>query len=189
MLDEIIFATGNKRKITEVKRAFEGSDIRVTPMPVEINDIQHSDPAEITKAKARAAYAVIQRPVVVQDTSWSIPALGGFPGGYMKDIASWWQAQDWMAIMAPYEDRRIICHEHVAYFDGESIRHFEASYEGYFVDVPRGNANENNSLEQSITLNGLETFAEMHDRGNVASAAEDCRHWQLFVEWLELHNE
>jgi XTP/dITP diphosphohydrolase len=189
MTREIIFATGNTRKITEARRAFEGSAIQLTPISVEIDEIQHRNPSDITIAKARAAYEAIQLPVVVQDTSWSIPALGGFPGGYMKDVAEWWQAQDWMSIMAPYEDRRIICHEHVAYYDGQLAHHFEASYEGYFVDKPRGNATVNNSLEQSITLNGTETFAEMHDRGDVASAAEDCLHWRLFVEWLKTNND
>lgn len=189
MTGQIIFATGNKRKITEARRAFENTVFQITPMSVEIDEIQHRNPTDITIAKARAAYEVIQHPLVVQDTSWSIPALGGFPGGYMKDIAEWWQAQDWMSIMAPYKDRRIICHEHVVYFDGRSIHHFEASYEGYFVDQPRGSVIGNNSLEQSITTNGTETFAEMHDRGNVASAAEDCVHWQLLVNWLKENNQ
>ncbi|MNK97716.1 hypothetical protein D3C87_1180620 [compost metagenome] len=53
-----------------------------------------------------------------------------------------------------------------------------------FVDEPRGSMDGNNSLEQSISLNGSETFAEMHDRGNLASAAEECEHWRLFAEWF-----
>lgn len=180
----ITFATGNARKIAEAKRTFDQYNVELSTVAVDIDEIQHTDPAEITKAKARAAYEVIHQPVVVQDTSWSIPALGGFPGGYMKDTANWWQAQDWMNIMAPYNDRRIICLEHVAYFDGDSLHHFEASYEEVFVDEPRGSTDGNNSLEQSISLNGSETFAEMHDRGNLASAAEECEHWRLFAEWF-----
>lgn len=180
----VLFATGNKRKIHEAHVTLDKYDIDVKTISIDMDEIQHSDPSEITKAKARAAYAVLHEPVVVQDTSWNIPSLGGFPGGYMKDTANWWQAQDWMNIMAPYEDRRIICLEHVAYFDGEAIQHFEASYEGVFVISPRGSAMDNNSLEQCISLNGSETFAEMHDRGNVASADDDCEHWQLFGDWL-----
>lgn len=180
----ITFTTGNARKIAEAKRTFDQYDIALTTVVVDIDEIQHNEPAEITKAKARSAYAALHQPVVVQDTSWSIPALGGFPGGYMKDTANWWQAQDWMNIMAPHADRRIICLEHVAYFDGENMQHFEASYEGVFVDSPRGNAINNNSLEQVISLNGVETFAEMHDRGDAASAADDCEHWRLFAEWF-----
>lgn len=180
----VLFATGNKYKIHEARVELNKYGIDVKTINIEIDEIQHSDPAEITKAKARAAYAVLREPVVVQDASWSIPALGGFPGGYMKDTAYWWQAQDWMNIMAPYEDRRIICHDHVAYFDGEAMHHFEANYEGAFVDAPRGNAAENNSLELCISLNGSETFAEQHDRGGVGSADDGAKHWQLFGEWL-----
>ncbi|HET8883911.1 MAG TPA: non-canonical purine NTP pyrophosphatase [Candidatus Saccharimonadales bacterium] len=183
-MNTILFATGNARKIAEAKRTLTPCGVAVKTIAIDIDEIQHHDPAEITKAKARAAYAALHQPVVVQDTSWNIPALGGFPGGYMKDVANWWQAEDWMNIMEPYDDRRIICLEHVAYFDGENLQHFEAQYEGVFVSEPRGNATNSNSLEQSICINGNETFAEMHDRGDLASAKEDCEHWELFAKWF-----
>lgn len=181
----VAFATGNDRKIAEARRTFEKYAIICEPIAVEIDEIQHSDPAEITKAKARAAYRVLRQPVVVQDTSWDIPALGGFPGGYMKDVTRWWRAQDWVAIMAPHKDRRIFCLEHVAYFDGDSLHHFEARYEGYFVDSPRGSATASNSFEQCISLNDSETLAEMNDRGDFASASDESRHWEFFAQWYQ----
>lgn len=177
----VLFATGNKRKIHECRTVLDRYGIDVESMSVDIDEIQHHDPAEITKAKARAAYGVVSRPVVVQDTSWSIPSLGGFPGGYMKDTAQWWKAQDWMSVMAPYEDRRIICHEHIAYFDGQDIHHFESTYECVFVDSPRGNPEKNNSLELVVGTTMKETFAESHDRGAVGS--DDSEHWRIFAEW------
>lgn len=178
----VTFATGNARKIAEAKRTFDTYNINLETVAVDIDEIQHTDSAEITKAKARAAYGAIHQPVVVQDTSWNIPALGGFPGGYMKDTANWWQAQDWLNVMAPYDDKRIICLEHVAYFDGENLHHFEASYDCVFVDSPRGDALKNNSLELVVGETNDETFAEAHDRGR--AGAEDTEHWRLFAEWF-----
>ena len=34
--------------------------------------------------------------IVVADTSWSIPSLNGFPGGYMKDVAEWFTPEDFI---------------------------------------------------------------------------------------------
>lgn len=182
MTKTLLFATGNNRKVLEARQTFSRYSIGVTVVDVAVDEIQHHDPAEITKAKAIAAYTVTNEPIVVQDTSWNIPALGGFPGGYMKDTALWWTANDWMRIMNGL-DRTIICLEHVAYYDGRQLQHFDAEYAGVFVDQPRGSSDGNNSIERCISLNGKETFAEMHDRGNLASAADDHRHWELFAQW------
>ncbi|OGL22127.1 hypothetical protein A2707_02135 [Candidatus Saccharibacteria bacterium RIFCSPHIGHO2_01_FULL_45_15] len=178
----ILFATGNDRKVQEARQTFNPYSIGVTVVDMETDEIQHHDPATITKAKAIAAYEVTHEPIVVQDTSWHIPALGGFPGGYMKDVAAWWSVDDWMRIMNG-QDRTILCLEHVAYYDGRQVQHFAAEYAGMFVDEPRGSSNGNNSIERCVSLNGKETFAEMHDRGNLASAADTHMHWKLFAEW------
>jgi non-canonical purine NTP pyrophosphatase (RdgB/HAM1 family) len=121
-MNHVIFATGNQRKIKEATSTLEPLGIQIEHRAVDIDEIQHHDPAEITKAKARAAYEVIHAPVVVQDTNWSIAALGGFPGGYMKDVAEWWAPEDWIQIMARHSDRTLFCHEHVVYFVGDQIQ-------------------------------------------------------------------
>lgn len=177
----INFATGNSRKIAEARKCLEPYDIGIVAIKLEIDEIQHHDPMEITKAKARAAYEVTHEPVVVQDTSWSVPALGGFPGGYMKDVASWWQPEDWLRIIEG-KDRTIMCHEHVAFCDGDIVKHFEFSYKGSFAPESRGT--DGNSTDKVVTLyaNG-KTLAQMHDAGDVASASDGLEHWQLFADW------
>ena len=180
-MKHIIFATGNIRKIQEANNTLGPLGITVEQRAVDIEEIQHTNPVEITKAKARAAYEVIHEPVVVQDTSWSIPALGGFPGGYMKDVADWWQPEDWLAVMARHEDKTIHCLEHVAYFDGEQLQHFEYTYMGNFVSEPKGEWG--NSIEKVVCLYGDQTLAAMHDAIGIASAGETLHHWRMFGEW------
>lgn len=179
----VLFATGNERKIHEARTTLASYDIVIEPVKVEINEIQHTDPAEITKAKARAAFAATKRPVVVSDTSWSIPSLGGFPGGYMKDVSFWLQDQDWLTLMQRQKDRRIFCHEHIAFFDGKNIQHFMQEYEGKFATEARGRITKNESFERCVILYGGETMAEQLERGETASAGESLRHWQRFGEW------
>ncbi len=179
----IVFATGNTRKIQEATSTLEAFGISVSPVSIEIDEIQHHDPAEITKAKARAAYSVVHQPVVVQDTSWSVPALGGFPGGYMKDVSEWWDANDWITIMTRHADRTIYCHEHIAYFDGETLHHFEETYTGVIIDTPRGQGGE--SIEKVVSLYDNKTLAEVHDQMGIASAGATVLHWKQFGEWAK----
>ncbi|RYF29116.1 MAG: hypothetical protein EOO17_02490 [Chloroflexi bacterium] len=182
MSKTILFATGNSRKIAEARKSFLQYGIGVVTVEVNTDEIQHHDSREITKAKALAAFAVTGEPVVVQDTSWNIPALGGFPGGYMKDVANWWQAEDWLRIMAG-ADRRIICIEHVAYCDANGVQHFSAEFPGLFTDEPRGT--NGNSIERTVILYNDKTLAQMHDDGDIASASEGLEHWQKFATWYK----
>ncbi|MGO3702187.1 MAG: non-canonical purine NTP pyrophosphatase [Candidatus Saccharimonadales bacterium] len=179
----IIFATGNQRKIQEATDVLAPLGITVNQQSVDTDEIQHSDPAEITKAKAKAAFAEVGVPVVVQDTSWSIPALGGFPGGYMKDISAWFVAEDWLALMSQHDDRTIQCHEHVAYYDGEQLQHFEAVYKGTMLHEARGRRDPSESFECVTVLYGDKTMAEQLADGDIASAGEELRHWVAFGEW------
>jgi len=185
-MKEILFATGNSRKINEANNTLSVYDFAVKPIKIEIDEIQHQDPVEITKAKARAAYEITHEPVVVSDTSWEIPALGGFPGGYMKDISEWFEAKDWLSLMARHNDKTIYCHEHVAYFDGEQLQHFVSSYKGIFIDNPRGRVDDGESIEQVVILYGDLTLAEYLAKGEIASAAEVLEHWRQFGEWYSI---
>ncbi len=185
-MKEILFATSNSRKISEATATLKSYDIDVTPVSVEIDEIQHHDPADIAQAKARAAFAVVGKPVVVSDTSWEIPALGGFPGGYMKDISAWLDAADWQSLMARHDDKTIYCHEHVAYFDGEQLQHFVSTYTGRFVDEPRGRVDDTESFERLVVLYGGQTMAEQLAAGDIASAGESLDHWKQFGEWASV---
>ena len=186
-MKELTFATGNPRKMQEANETLAEYGIRVTPVHVAIDEIQHRDSAEIAKAKARAAYAAAGTPVVVSDTTWEIPALGGFPGGYMKDVSSWLKPEDWLALMDRYEDKTIYCHEHIAFCDGDEVRHFASVYRGEFVSEARGSTDVGDSIEHVVALYGGMTLAEYLERGEVASAGEELLHWKQFAEWYVRH--
>lgn len=179
----LLFATTNPRKIAEANAELQAFNITVEPIKLDIDEIQHHDPAEIAKAKARSAYAVTQKPVVVSDTSWGIPALGGFPGGYMKDVSAWLQDTDWINLLNGHDDRSIYCHEHLAYYDGTELYHFSSSYKGTITTEPRGRYDESESIERVTILYGGQTMAEQIGAGEIASAAEVLEHWRQFGEW------
>jgi non-canonical purine NTP pyrophosphatase (RdgB/HAM1 family) len=187
-MKEILFATSNSRKIEEANESLKAFDIVVNAIKIDIDEIQHQDSSEITKAKVRAAYEVTHRPVVVSDTSWEIPALGGFPGGYMKDVSEWFDAKDWLSLMSRHEDKTIYCHEHIAYFDGEELQQFVSTYEGTFIDKPRGRVDAGESIEQVVVLYGDLTMAEYLARGSIASAGEVLSHWKQFGEWYDANS-
>lgn len=185
MSKKITFITGNPHKLEEAKSVLKNYEIVVESLQFDIEEIQHYNPLEITKAKVRAAYEKAGQSVVVNDSSWEIPALGGFPGGYMKDVVNWFTAEDFLALMKDKNDRRIILHDVVAYFDGEQLKLFISDQTGVFINQSRGKGTSMNqvvSMEDSGGLTIAEEFALRHDGAEINPS--HFQHWQKFGEWF-----
>lgn len=178
----LLFMTSNERKIREADSVLGDFKIEFITRSLHIDEIQHSSPAEVTKAKARAAYEATKEPVVVQDTSWAITALNGFPGAYMKDVTTWFSDADWLHLMSRHEDKSAEVHEHIVYYDGDTMEHFSATQKGFFVDTSRGKGTL--SIDRVVVFEGnTDTLAEVFDRGGAARTEKGYEHWRLFAEW------
>ena len=177
-MKKILFATGNQRKIDEAKAACDDFDIEVEQLNVDIYEIQSHDPTEISKHKAQSAFEKAGAPIVVTDTSWRIPALDGFPGGYMKDVSSWLAPEDFISLLSRHEDKRIFFTETIIYVDGEEVRIFSEEYEGKIVGTPRG---VGESIEQVAEFEGS-TLGEHRERGGISHDPEDYI-WYKFAQW------
>lgn len=83
---EIIFATSNTGKVQTLRRHFEqaGLGTTVTQASLELTEPQADTATEVAKSKALQAYEQLQQAVLVDDSSFHISALGGFPGPYIK---------------------------------------------------------------------------------------------------------
>ena len=185
----ITFITGNPHKLEEAKSVLKNYEIVVESLQFDIEEIQHYNPLEITKAKVRAAYEKAGQSVVVNDSSWEIPALGGFPGGYMKDVANWFTAEDFLALMKDKNDRRIILHDVVAYFDGEQLKLFISDQTGVFINEPRGEGTSMNQVVSMEDSGGLTIAEEFALRRNGAEInPSHFQHWQKFGEWFTARN-
>lgn len=176
-MKSIIFVTSNQRKLGEARLACDLYDIEIISQSYDIDEIQSSDPRQVTEHKARAAYVAAGQPIVVTDTCWSIPALHGFPGAYMKDVANWFNEQDFLNLMADKDDTRISFTENIAYYDGETLQFFSKEFWGHIVP-PRGTGN---SIENVAEFEG-KTLGERRLEGGYSHKPEDYV-WVDFAKW------
>lgn len=173
----ILFVTGNKRKVAEAEDACKAFGIEIEQSVVEIDEIQSNEPTKISEHKAREAFEQLKAPLVVTDTFWSIPALNGFPGAYMKDVSGWYSPEDFLNLIESKEDKTIMFSENIVYIDQAEIKHFTKEFYGMIVP-PRGIGE---SIEQVAEFNGL-TLGEQRERGGFGHAAEDYV-WHDFATW------
>lgn len=181
-----VFVTSNKRKIEEAQAVFVQHGLKLKTKALDIHEIQHHNPAMITEAKAKAAYELLKQPVIVNDSSWEIPALNGFPGGYMKDVIEWFSAEDFIALMRGKSDRRIILHDIAAFYDGATYKSFAYTWEGVFTDEPSDG--DGASLDRVIrssdsTLTAAEEYT-LQDKKVLKPNETYEGMWPECVKWL-----
>ena len=121
----LLCATSNPRKFAIGKRAFSRFDITLQKVAIDIDEIQGEDPEVILRDKAVKAYEIVRQPVLVSDDSWSIPALGGFPGAYMKSMNVWFKPEDFLPVKPRYKPqaRRQSGQEMLSIFKAIAARH------------------------------------------------------------------
>jgi non-canonical purine NTP pyrophosphatase (RdgB/HAM1 family) len=76
----IVFVTTRAEKAEEAERL----GFRIERLDIALPEHQALDPSEVVAQKARSAYDLLSRPVLVEDTGLSIHAWNGFPGAFVK---------------------------------------------------------------------------------------------------------
>lgn len=181
----IFFVSQNSEKIREAQCIGREYGVEVVPLALDIDEIQHHEPLKITEHKARVAYAAAGRSVVVNDSFWQIPALGGFPGGYMKDVSRWFSVDDWLKLMYDYQDKTIVLTDVNGYFDGQAYKAFKLVRRGKFIETPLGASDP--PFGRVVVMDGdSETIAQKIDIPNRPIDPEAYTNWRDFMHWYTL---
>ncbi|KAB8236471.1 non-canonical purine NTP pyrophosphatase [Aspergillus alliaceus] len=98
----LIFVTGNKNKVLEVKAILSTTPLEV--LDINLPEIQGSV-EEITREKCRAAAERIGGPVLVEDSALEMKALGGLPGAYVKAFVDTIGNEGLNKILAAFDDK------------------------------------------------------------------------------------
>ncbi|MEW5839882.1 RdgB/HAM1 family non-canonical purine NTP pyrophosphatase [Nitrososphaera sp.] len=127
----ITFASTNQNKFKEVQAILALHGIAADFARAELVEIQSDSLAEIAREKARSAYAIVKRPVIVEDDGLFIDALGGFPGQYSSYVFKTIGNAGVLKLLSGNDRRREASFRSVIAFCGnDKIETFEASVQG-----------------------------------------------------------
>jgi len=131
-----IYITGNQNKADYLARIL---GIELEHHKLDLDEIQSIDPEEVVIHKVKQAYAILQKPVLIEDTSLFFNALDGLPGPFVKFFVTAKDGQNIMCRMLDgFEDRTAYASAIYAYYDGETMRIFTGRLNGVIADSPRG---------------------------------------------------
>jgi non-canonical purine NTP pyrophosphatase (RdgB/HAM1 family) len=131
------FISGNQNKIDYLSKSL---GMTLAHQKIDLDEIQSADPKVVIEHKVRQAYALIKKPVLVEDTSLSFTALNTLPGPFVKFFVDAENGLENMCRMLDgFSDRSAYGSVIYGYFDGSDLHFFEGRLNGHIADHPRGN--------------------------------------------------
>ncbi len=131
----ITFITGNPKKAEYLSRYL---DYPIEHIKVDLDEIQSLDLKEIVNHKVREAYVTVQKPVLVEDVSLEIHALGKLPGPFIKFFMQELWDQKICDLINNYTIKSATAKCMFGYHDGNETQFFEWSIDGIISTIPKG---------------------------------------------------
>mmetsp|Transcript_6219 Transcript_6219/g.19508 ORF Transcript_6219/g.19508 Transcript_6219/m.19508 type:complete len:295 (+) Transcript_6219:32-916(+) len=159
----IRFVTGNAKKLREVAAILEeeGLPLPLQQISLDLDELQSDDPEKIAAAKCALAAEVTGGPVLVDDTSLCLEALGGCPGPFVKWFCGDDKPRDLLVrVLDGFESKRAYALSCMAFAVGPNTVPlvFQGRVDGTIVE-PSG---ESTGWDGSFVPDGANvTFADM----------------------------
>lgn len=152
--------TGNPGKATEIERIL---GIPTQLVDFDLPEIQSMDARAVATAKAEAAFHIIKKTLLVDDTSLFIPALGGLPGPFVSWFMSSVGGEGLLNMLHNTTDRRAKVCCCLGYADAQGQIHtFLGEVEGTLSVTPQGESGKGLGFDSIFIPQGdTRTFATM----------------------------
>jgi len=160
MLTRIAYVSNNPHKARESSSILRELGIEVEVVQVDIPEIQSDDVVEIAKFRAREAYRLLKRPVIVEDAGLFIDALNGFPGPYSSYAFKTIGINGILKLMRGEKRRAATFKSVVVFHDGRRMRAFLGQVRGRISFEPKGSSWGFDPIFEPKGLKGL-TYAQL----------------------------
>lgn len=182
--NKLVVVTGNINKLHDLLEVLAPLGIEVEHLDLPVEEIQSHDTEKIAVHKAKQAYKLAGRPVVIQDTFWNFLALKGFPGAYMSYVSDWFKAEDFLSLMKDKTDRTVIRTHTVVYHDGKKSKVFSKDFMGVIAGEAKG---QGESIDQVVITTGQTmTNAELREKEGKSPIPPEDSAWHEFAKWYNL---
>lgn len=131
----LVFVTSNKGKVEEISSML-GMDLENANL--ELDEIQNIHIAKVAVHKAKQAYGILHKPLIVDDTGIEVLDWNGFPGPLLAHIVKSGGMELMLSMMKGAARRDAIFKTVIAYHTGSEVITFEGGLEGSIANEIRG---------------------------------------------------
>jgi non-canonical purine NTP pyrophosphatase (RdgB/HAM1 family) len=131
---DLVFITGNTNKVLYLSKWL---GIELDHQKIDLDEIQSLNLREVAEHKARHAYEIVGKPVLIEDVGMRFNAIDPLPGPFIK-----WFNQPGMPALCKmldgFDDRHAIAEIVYVVFDGKDCAFFDGKMTGVISPSPRG---------------------------------------------------
>lgn len=131
----LTFITSSAHKHAEVERIL-GQALARESLPLE--EIQAIELEPVVRHKAKQAFALLGRPVLVEDTGLAFAAWNGLPGALIKWFLTSLGAEGVCRVLRHEANREATATTVFAHYAGAEMRVFSGVMQGLIPETPRG---------------------------------------------------
>ncbi|MGI8419370.1 MAG: non-canonical purine NTP pyrophosphatase [Candidatus Levyibacteriota bacterium] len=135
-MKKLTYITGNKNKLEHFLRY---ADFPIEHVDLDLVEIQSLDVNKIIDHKAKEAFNIIKKPILIEDVSLSFNALGNLPGPLIKWFLEAIGTEGLCHLLNNYSDRSAVASVTFAFYDGFTMKTFYGEMHGKIADHPLGN--------------------------------------------------
>lgn len=175
----LYFISTNKNKIARAEQFLNPLHIPFQTKDLELQEVQSNSIEEIAIHKAHQAFEILKDPLFVSDHGWSITALNGFPGAYMKFMNQWLTSNDFLNLMREKENREMVFTEYLCFTDGNTVTTFHEEIKGHVLFEAKGDGEPwmNVSSFSSDNTSIAERIKDTPSAFNESKIFEDFGKW------------
>lgn len=180
-MKRIFYITGNRYKFKNARRYANRIGFDLVQKKLRIKEIQSGSIENIVKDKAKQAFEVLKKPLIVSDSGWNIPSLRGFPGPYMHYINQWFKSEDFLRLMMSKKDKSIILEHIICAISLKGPKLFKQRIKGKFINQSKG---VGLSSDRVIVL-GKSKYTIAETQNNNKESVDDTNLWKKVYQWSE----
>lgn len=124
IVKKINFLTTNQGKVASLANRLTPGKYQLVQTKLELPEIQAASASAVCLEKAKEAFKILQQPLIIQDSSFHMLALHGFPGAYIKYIQDSIGLEGILKLMEGVEDRRCYFEGALTYIDKDITKTF-----------------------------------------------------------------
>ena len=181
----LYYVTGNQNKFDNASSFMSKSGIRIVQKKLKLDEVQAIEGKEIALKKVREAFKELNEPVFINDASWRIPSLNGFPGPFMNYVTKWLTNDDILNMMTPKTDRNIILIDVIAYKDANIEKIFVEETHGKILLKPEGITNGPEITKIISLSDDNKSLAITRADG---FTPQEQKAWTEFANWINENN-
>ncbi|MGH1522273.1 MAG: RdgB/HAM1 family non-canonical purine NTP pyrophosphatase [Nitrosopumilus sp.] len=177
-LSDLLFVSSNVNKYKESKKILNSFGIDLEFFKYDLEEIQSDSFQDIASKKAKDAFSVCEKPLIVEDDGLLINSLGGFPGPYSSYVFRTIGNKGILDLVT--EDRKAKFVSVITYCDKIKLESFCAKLDGNISRFEKGNGWGYDPI--FIPKNSNKTFAELLNKNNLShryKALKNFSKWYL----------